>query len=54
MELLRYMKIHKGDIAIDMLEDYIDLFKAKHFHSCLHLSAAASELLSGLCQINKF
>jgi hypothetical protein len=46
------MKIHKGDIAMDMLEDAIDLHHAKRFLSSLHLSSAASELLSGLCEIN--
>lgn len=46
------MKIHKGDIAMDMLEDAIDLFHEKRFLSSLHLAAAASEILSGLCEIN--
>jgi hypothetical protein len=52
METPSFMKIHKGDIAMDMLEDAIDLYKAERFHSSLHLSATASELLSGLCEIN--
>ncbi|MBY6199708.1 hypothetical protein [Vibrio hangzhouensis] len=46
------MKTHKGDIALDMLEDAIDLYKSGRFSSSLHLAAAASELLSGLCEIN--
>jgi hypothetical protein len=46
------MRTHKGDIAMDMLEDAIDLYKAKRFFSSLHLAAAASELFSGLCEIN--
>jgi hypothetical protein len=46
------MKIHKGDIAMDMLGDAIDLFHDKRFLSSLHLASAASELLSGLCEIN--
>ena len=45
------MKIHKGDIAMDMLEDAIDLFHEKRFLSSLHLASASSELLSGLCEI---
>lgn len=45
------MKIHKGDIALDMVEDAIDLYKSERYSSSLHL-AAASELLSGLCELN--
>lgn len=48
------MAVHKGDIAIDMLEDAIDLYNRKHYISSLHLAAAASELLSGLCDINGY
>ena len=48
------MKIHKGDIAMDMLEDAIDMYLSERYLSSLHLSAAASELLSGLCKINNF
>lgn len=48
------MKIHKGDIALDMVEDAIDLYKSERYSSSLHLAAAASELLSGLCELNGF
>lgn len=48
------MNIHKGDIAMDMLEDAINLFHEKRFISSLHLASAASELLDGLCEINGF
>ncbi|GAA0207493.1 hypothetical protein GCM10009123_13760 [Kangiella japonica] len=48
------MKVHKGEIAMDMLEDAIDLHYKTRYLSCVHLSAAASELLSGLCEINGF
>ena len=48
------MKIHKGDIAMDMIEDAIDLYNEERFISSLHLSAAASELLSGLSEIYGF
>ena len=48
------MKIHKGDIAMDMIEDAIDLYNKERFISSLHLSAAASELLSGLSEIYGF
>ena len=48
------MTIHKGDIAMDMIEDAIDLYNDERFISSLHLSAAASELLSGLSEIYGF
>ncbi|MFY8273656.1 hypothetical protein AAEU32_05975 [Pseudoalteromonas sp. SSDWG2] len=48
------MKIHKGDIAIEMLEDTIRMHLGGHYISSFHLAAAASELLSGLSEINGF